>query len=94
MAMSNSPEPVRPAYYSIQQAAVYTSLSEDHVRRAVVGGTLPAANLGTAGRPLYRIAVKDIDRWWEERKSGPKPPPRRGQSLPPSRHHQRPARVV
>jgi hypothetical protein len=71
---------------------VWTDLSQKHIRRAVVGGTLPAANQGTPDRPIYRISRKDIEEWMERRKAGPQPPPRRKKgaasvaALPVSRH--------
>src|SRR5688500_154979 len=71
-----------PEWYSIQEVAKLTQLSEDHIRRAVVGGTLPAASVGTPDRPLYRISRKDIVEWMERRKAGPVLTPRRKKSAP------------
>jgi excisionase family DNA binding protein len=62
---------VSQAYFSIKQAAAYTGLSEDHVRRRIVKGILPSSNVGSKDRPLYRVARADIDRWMESRKMGP-----------------------
>jgi excisionase family DNA binding protein len=61
---------VVPHWLSIKQAATYMSLSQDHVRRAVLGGTLPASNVGTPDRALYRISREAIDRWMQEREAG------------------------
>jgi excisionase family DNA binding protein len=66
---------VEQGYFSIKQAAAYTALSGDHVRRAVKGGTLPVSNVGTPDRPLYRISRSDLDAFMRERQAGPKPPP-------------------
>jgi len=67
---------VEQEYLSIGDAQVYTGLSDDHIRRAVVGGTLPASNVGTPDRALYRIKKANIDAWMKEREAGPKAPPR------------------
>jgi excisionase family DNA binding protein len=61
-------------YFSIKQAAVFTGLSEKHIRRTVVGGMLPCSNVGTADRPTYRISREAIRDWMKEREAGPKPP--------------------
>src|SRR5687767_13326675 len=62
---------VEKEWFSIGEAAILTGLSQDHVRRSILGGTLPASNMGTPDRPLYRIHRKDIDGWMEQRKAGP-----------------------
>jgi len=67
---------VEQEYLSIKEAKVYTGLSDDHIRRAVLGGTLPASNVGTPDRALYRIRRSNIDAWMKEREAGPKPPQR------------------
>ncbi len=72
----------RQEYLSISQAAAVCGVSGDHVRRAVVGGTLPCSNLGTPDRPLYRISRENIGKWMKEREAGPKPPPRRKKLQP------------
>jgi hypothetical protein len=43
-----------------------------------VGGTLPASNVGTPDRPLYRVSRDNIRTWMKEREAGPKPPLRKG----------------
>ncbi len=75
-------------YYSIKGAARVLEVSPDHIRRAVVGGTLPCSNVGTMGRPTYRISRTDLLAWVEKRKAGAIPPPRRKVAAvtPPSRH--------
>lgn len=81
-----------PEFYSIGEAAVVVGLSPDHVRRAVVGGTLACSNVGTAARPTYRIARADLLAWMERRKAGALPPARRkARAAPVSRHHARSA---
>ena len=89
------PGQVAPEWLSIEQAAALTSLSKDHVRRAIVGGTLVSSNVGTPDRPLYRVSRENIGKWMKEREAGPKPPLRKGRlkkskleakPLPPSPH--------
>lgn len=64
-------------YVSVKQAARFASLSESSIRRAIVGGSLPAANKGTEKRPLWRIARTDLIAWMELAKGGSlKLPPR------------------
>ena len=58
-----------PEYYSIKQAAKVIDVSPDHIRRAVLGGILPASNIGTTARPTYRIARIDLLAWVGKRKS-------------------------
>lgn len=86
---------VAPEYLSIQQAAAFTSLSQDHIRRAILGGVLPASNVGTPNRPLYRVSRESVRTWMREREAGPKPPLRKGRlkksqaapkPVPPSPH--------
>jgi excisionase family DNA binding protein len=85
-------EQPRQEWFSIEQAGKLTGLSSDHIRRAVTGGVLPASNMGTPDRPLYRLSRENIQAWMKEREAGPKPPPRRKKTseergpLPFSRH--------
>src|SRR5262249_28302876 len=83
----------RREWFSIKEAAELTGLSSDHMRRAVVGGTLPARNQGSSSRPLYRISREKLNVWMAEREMGPKPPPGRRKKkreelkpLPQSKH--------
>jgi len=76
-------------WFSIKEAAVLTGLSQDHIRRAVTGGTLPCSNVGTPDRSIYRISRKDIELWMERRKAGAMPPPqkrKKGKEVVVSRH--------
>ena len=82
-------------WLSIDQAARLSSLSKDHIRRAIVGGTLVSSNVGTPDRPLYRVSRENVAKWMREREAGPKPPLRKGRvkkskpeakPLPPSPH--------
>lgn len=62
---------------SIKQASRSANLSESHVRRAIARGELAASNVGTAGRPLWRIVRADLSRWLEAKRGGhSKLPPR------------------
>lgn len=64
-------------YVSLKSAADITGLSYSHVRRAVLGGELPASNVSTASHPAYRIARTDLTAWMQTKKGGPSPiPPR------------------
>jgi excisionase family DNA binding protein len=86
---------ITPEYLSIKQAAALTSLSQDHIRRAIKGGVLPVSDVGTADRPLYRVSRENVGKWMKEREAGPKPPLRKGRvkkstpapkPMPPSPH--------
>lgn len=63
-------------YLSIKRAARRVGVSDDLIRRAVQAGRLPASNLGSGGRPLYRISTSDLDEWMEKNKGGKLLPPR------------------
>ena len=63
-------------YSSIKQAARITFLSDSHIRRAVVAGELPASNIGSASHPIYRIALKDLHEWMNNKKGGNRVPPK------------------
>ncbi len=66
-----------PDYSSIKQAARITGLSDSHIRRAVVAGELPASNIGSsASHPIYRIALKDLHAWMDNKKGGSRVPPK------------------
>jgi excisionase family DNA binding protein len=59
-------------YLSIKDAAAYTGLSTDWIRDQIkVHRTLPAANVGTADRPVYRLDREDIDALMQRLKTGP-----------------------
>ncbi len=64
-------------YSSIKQAARITGLSDSHIRRAVVAGELSASNIGSsASHPIYRIALKDLHEWMNNKKGGNRVPPK------------------
>lgn len=79
----------QPEFYSIKQAAAVVGVSPDHIRRAVVAGSLACSNVGTLGRPTYRIARADLLAWVERQKAGPLPTRRKSRAVPVSRHHGR-----
>lgn len=58
-------------WLSIRQAADLAAVSRKSIRRAIKAkdkaGRLPAYNVGTAARPLYRIAREDLDAWLRKR---------------------------
>jgi excisionase family DNA binding protein len=60
----------RKAHLSIRSASMLLSLSESHVRRAILKGELPASNVGSRARPLWRISRSDLDAWLESKKGG------------------------
>jgi excisionase family DNA binding protein len=62
-------------WLAIKDAAAVTGLSEPHIRRAVRSGDLPAANVGTQGRPVWRIARTDLEKWMHRRMGGIVLPP-------------------
>jgi excisionase family DNA binding protein len=63
--------------YSISQAAEIVNLSDSHIRRVIYKRELPAANVGSTARPLWRIMRSDLIAWMESKKGGdPKIPPR------------------
>jgi len=78
-------------WFSIEQTAVLTGLSNDHVRRHVTSGLLPVSNQGTFEKPYYRIHRKDIDEWMAKRRETPLPARRKQKAAVPgsyvSRHH-------
>lgn len=77
-------------WFSIDEVAVITGLSADHVRRHVVAGTLPVCNQGTHEKPYYRIRRSDIDAWMSQRMQQPGPVARKRKAGPGSyrsRHH-------
>jgi excisionase family DNA binding protein len=63
--------------FSISQAAEMVNLSDSHIRRAIYKRDLPASNVGSTARPLWRIMRSDLIAWMESKKGGdPKIPPR------------------
>ncbi len=85
--------PAPQEWFSISDAAALVGLSTKHLRRALTGGTLPASNVGTPDRPLYRISRAELSAWMEKRKAGALPPPRKKKDKagPPVSRHARPA---
>lgn len=57
-------------YLAVKDAAVVASLSESYVRRKIYSRELPAANIGSEARPVWRIQRKDLEQWLEVRKGG------------------------
>jgi excisionase family DNA binding protein len=80
-------------WFSIEEAAALTGLSEDHVRRHVTAGLLPVSNQGTFEKPYYRIHRKDIDEWMAKRREAACPAPRKKKAPAKyvSRHHNKDA---
>lgn len=78
MGMKPHPDQPSPAqeYFSIKNCAAVAGLSTDHIRKAVVGGTLVASDVGTKDHPLYRIHKDSLNKWMIDREAGAKPPPR------------------
>ena len=76
-------------WFSIEEAAALTGLSEDHVRRQVTSGSLPVSNQGTFEKPYYRIHRRDIDEWMMRRREAPCPAPRTKSGAYVSRHHKK-----
>lgn len=59
-----------PVSLSTANATLLTGVSQSHVRRAVKRGELPASNVGTAHRPLWRITLHDLAVWYGRKKGG------------------------
>lgn len=78
---------------SINEAAALKGLHPDTIRRAVLSGELPAANVGTSGRARYLISRAGLEAWLERRRNGPAAAARRKKKAaappPPSRHFKR-----
>lgn len=78
-------------WLSIIQTAKLLGVSTDHVYRRVRSGKLPVSNLGTFGKPYYRIRRSDIEAWMLERQNTPAPSAHRngkaGSVGYKSRHH-------
>jgi len=95
MKLAEAVERGQQDWYSVQNAAARTGLSAKHIWRAIVGGTLPASNVGTHDRALYRVSREDLNTWMEKRKAGAAAPLRRNKlapvQAPVSRHHVRAA---
>ena len=64
-------------WFSIKKAAALMGVSEKHVRRAVVGGTLPCSNVGSPSRAIYRISRQDINEFMLLRRAGAVHTPRK-----------------
>jgi len=82
--------PVFKAYYTLKEAAEYTSSSTDFIMDAIRDGRLIASDLGTKKKAMWRVARKNLDLLMvqtETRKSPqasqPTNPPNR---LPPSKY--------
>jgi hypothetical protein len=50
-------------YVSIKRAAGIMNLSATKIRREILAGRLAASNVGSRGRPLYRILKSDLLKW-------------------------------
>jgi excisionase family DNA binding protein len=72
--------------FSINEVAKLIGLSPSLVRRLVVGGVIPCSNVGTRGRPTYRIHKNDLEGWLQKTKGGAVPRPIKGAKPPPNRH--------
>ena len=70
-------DPSWSGYITIERAAEFTDISDSYLRRVIRSGELPASNIGTATRPTWRIARKDLDEWMQRRQGErPKLPPK------------------
>ena len=85
IGVGSKPHPDAPSpaqeYYSIKNCAFIAGVSPDHIRRAIVGATLPASDLGTKDHPLYRVHRDHLREWAEIRQSGAKPPMKKSKPL-------------
>jgi len=63
-------ETLQPSQYlTVKEAARRTRLSPAYIRKQIWAGTLPAANLGSSRRAIYRISDFDLERFMEEKKA-------------------------
>jgi len=86
-ALSRGPAPEQ-EWFSIEEVARMTGLSDDHMRRHVTSGLLPVSNQGTYDKPYYRIHRRDVDEWMTKRRESPSPAPRKKKPVRfASRHH-------
>jgi len=64
-------------YLAVKDASLVAALSESYLRRKIYARELPAANIGSEARPVWRIQRKDLVAWLEARKGGtPSIPPK------------------
>ncbi len=64
---SDEADPYRDGYITIERAAEITNISDSYLRRVIHSGELPASNIGSAVRPTWRIARKDLDEWMRKK---------------------------
>ncbi|MEV0283479.1 helix-turn-helix domain-containing protein [Kribbella sp. NPDC050820] len=62
------------AWLIVSEVAATLRVSQDHVRRLIRRGELPATNVATSGRPLYRVSEENIEQYMSERQTAPQPP--------------------
>lgn len=55
-------------YMTVREVAKRTRLSPRYIRKQIHIGALPAANLGTSFRSIFRISAADLDYFMDERK--------------------------
>lgn len=48
-------------FYSPKKAAEILSVNREHILRLINSGKLPASNVGTGHRNVYRISKQDLD---------------------------------
>ena len=58
-------------YLPLREVARRLNIAECTVRRLVVTGAMPASNLGTPNRALYRVSEFELDNWMEKCKNRP-----------------------
>lgn len=54
---------------TVPEVAAALRVSVEHVRRSIRRGDLPAMNLATSGRPMYRISQSVLDRYLNARRT-------------------------
>lgn len=55
-------------YFTLSEAALFTSLCEKSIKQAIDAGELPASDMGRKTRQSWRISRSDIADWMEGRK--------------------------
>lgn len=82
--------PVFKAYYSLKEAAKYTSSSTDFIMDAIRDGRLVASDLGTKKKKMWRVSRENLDLLISQHEVQPtvkvSESKRHANSLPPSKY--------
>ncbi|MCK4501213.1 helix-turn-helix domain-containing protein [Candidatus Babeliales bacterium] len=59
-------------YNSPKEAAEILSVKREHILRLINNGQLPASNVGTGQRKVYRISIQDLNNYLKQQKTNGK----------------------